>query len=186
MRIRTILTVVLLGSMLAVAGCSTKSTGSPVNSAPAETGSPAPTAANSEAPVSPSPAIQKESVKVYFANDDGSSLVEKTAEIQYEKPEDKYLNTLKAMTATDDPSLFPLAKGLAYQSVELADGTLTIDLSISDEGRLGSGGEVLLMDALKKAVFQFSEVQALDILVDGKIVDSLMGHVELEHPIKRQ
>ncbi|MNJ00980.1 hypothetical protein D3C73_1604640 [compost metagenome] len=51
---------------------------------------------------------------------------------------------------------------------------------------MGSGGEVLLMDALKKAVFQFSEVQALDILVDGKIVDSLMGHVELEHPIKRQ
>jgi len=191
MRIRSILTVLLLGSMLAAAGCSAKTTsGSSQNSAqpteaasqpaaaPTETVSPSPTAAPTE--------VAKETVKVYYANNDGTALVEKTAEIEAEPVDAKYLKALKILNATDDSNLFPLAKGLQFKTAELKSGMLTVDLIIKDEGRLGSGGELLLMDALKKTVFQFSEVKALEILVDGKQTDSLMGHVGLDHPIKRE
>lgn len=189
MRIRTILTVILLGSMLAAAGCSTKSTPGAADPKPTEASSPVVTSSSTAPSTAPtaSPAESKtETIKVYYANSDGSELVEKTAEIQTDKAEDKYLNALKALNATDDSTLFPLAKGLQFKSAELEDGTLTVDLTINDEGRLGAGGEMLLTDALKKTVFQFSEIQALEILVDGKQIDSLMGHVELEHPINRE
>ncbi|WP_058304525.1 GerMN domain-containing protein [Gorillibacterium timonense] len=185
MRIRTILTVILLGSMLAAAGCSAKNTPSSADPKPTEAASPAATSTISEAPTA-TPEQKTETIKAYYANADGTELVEKTVTIQADKADDKYLNTLKVLTSTDDSNLFPLAKGLQFKSAELEDGTLTVDLSILDEGRLGSGGEVLLMDALQKTVFQFAEINALEILVDGKQIESLMGHVELEHPIKRQ
>lgn len=67
----------------------------------------------------------------------------------------------------------------------LKDGQVTVDLSLPDAARLGSPGEEMLLDALKKTLFQFSEVKTIEILLDGKQVESLMGHMELPHPIKR-
>ncbi len=43
----------------------------------------------------------------------------------------------------------------------------------------------MLLEAIQKTLFQFPEVDSIDILVDGKPADSLMGHMELPHPIKR-
>jgi hypothetical protein len=175
MRIRSILTVLVLGTMLTAAGCAAKSTS---GAGPVETSTTAPTTAPTQ--------VAKQSIHVYYANSDGSALVEKSAEIEAEPVEGKYLNALKLLNATDDSNLFPLAKGLNFKTAELKDGTLTVNLSIADSGRLGSGGEAMLMEALKKTVFQFSEVKALEILVDGKQTDSLMGHVGLDHPIKHE
>ena len=183
MRIRSILTVLLLGSMLAAAGCAAKTTS---GAAPTDTATTAPTEAVSPSPSTAPTEAAKETIKIYYANNDGSELVEKTAQIESEPTDAKYLKALKLLTATDDSSLFPLAKGLDFKTAELKDGTLTVDLSIQDEGRLGSGGEELLMNALQKTVFQFPEVTALELLVDGKQTDSLMGHVGLDHPIKKQ
>jgi hypothetical protein len=42
------------------------------------------------------------------------------------------------------------------------------------------------IDALQKTFFQFDEVQSLELLVDGNQIESLMGHVELEHPMTRK
>ncbi|MNP82329.1 hypothetical protein D3C76_1809300 [compost metagenome] len=50
---------------------------------------------------------------------------------------------------------------------------------------MGSGGELLFLDVLKQTMFQFEEVQSIQLMVDGKETESLMGHVELENPIVR-
>jgi hypothetical protein len=42
------------------------------------------------------------------------------------------------------------------------------------------------MQAIPKTLFQFQEVKTIELLVDGKKLDSLMGHVDLPHPIPRQ
>ena len=34
-------------------------------------------------------------------------------------------------------------------------------------------------------MFQFEEVQQIELTVDGQQVESLMGHVDLEHPMNR-
>ncbi|MNY78319.1 hypothetical protein D3C86_2185150 [compost metagenome] len=58
-------------------------------------------------------------------------------------------------------------------------------MKIPEDAHLGASGEDLALQALLKTSFQFDEVKTVDILVDGKSVDSLMGHVELEHPFSR-
>lgn len=71
-------------------------------------------------------------------------------------------------------------------SATFDQGKLTLDVHIPDEARLGSGGEILAIDALKGTFFQFDEINSIDLLVDGEATDSLMGHAELEHPLTRE
>ena len=79
----------------------------------------------------------------------------------------------------------PLWKGTAFNRVELDGGILTVDVSIPDSARLGAPGEALALDALLRTAFQFDDVDAVNILVDGEETDSLMGHESLEHPFHR-
>lgn len=60
-----------------------------------------------------------------------------------------------------------------------------MDVHMPDEARLGAGGEQFALDALTKTMFQFDEVKSVELLVDGAKVESLMGHVDLEHPLTR-
>jgi copper chaperone len=64
----------------------------------------------------------------------------------------------------------------ASGEVDLQGNTVTVNY---DESRLS-------LDAIQKTLFQFPEVDAIEILSGGKQTDSLMGHVELSHPIKRK
>lgn len=45
--------------------------------------------------------------------------------------------------------------------------------------------EQFALEALKNTLFQFDEVKSIELLVDGEVVESLIGHAELEHPILR-
>ncbi|WP_282935592.1 GerMN domain-containing protein [Paenibacillus sp. RC67] len=124
-------------------------------------------------------------IKVYFGDENGERLVEQESTISYKQDNEKYASALKALTTSSDSKRIALLKGFTFNTVSLKDQTLTVDLSMAPESRLGAGGEDLVLQALKKTVFQFSEIQSLNILLDGKAVDSLMGHMELPHPIKR-
>ncbi|MNW52817.1 Sporulation and spore germination [compost metagenome] len=112
-------------------------------------------------------------------------LIKETKEITYQQEQDKYLAALKSLQGSDS-NLFPLWGKVEFHSAVLKDGALTIDIALPDEARLGAGGEVLALDALKKTMFQFPEVESIELLVDGQQVDTLMGHEELEHPMTRK
>ncbi|MCZ8512992.1 GerMN domain-containing protein [Paenibacillus filicis] len=124
-------------------------------------------------------------VKIYFGDDQMNNLVEKEATITYKQDSDKYLAVLKAQAGNGDAKTTPLFKGFTFKTATLKDGLLTVDLSMAPEARLGSGGEELILSALQRSLFQFPEVQSINILVDGKQEESLMGHMDLPHPIKR-
>lgn len=136
-------------------------------------------------PVPTVPENKQMKVKVYYGDENAEKLVEQEASITYKEDGDKYAAALKALTTSPDSKQLALLKGFTFNSVTLKNGMLTVDVSMAPESRLGSGGEDLLLQAMKKTVFQFSEIQSLDILLDGKAVDSLMGHMDLPHPIKR-
>ncbi|CAM2793355.1 GerMN domain-containing protein [Paenibacillus sediminis] len=128
---------------------------------------------------------QKAIIKVYYNDDQATKLVEAQKEISFESDIQKYEAALKALQTSDDPKLFPLWPKVIFKSVKIHNGDLTIDLTLPDAARLGSEEEQFALDSLKKTLFQFEEVKTIDILVDGKQVDSLMGHVDLDHPMKR-
>jgi hypothetical protein len=124
-------------------------------------------------------------IKAYYGDETGEKLVEHETNISFKQDTEKYMTALKVLSVGPDSKKIPLFKGFTFKTAILKDGMLTVDVSMAPEARLGAGGEELLLQALKKTVFQFSEINSLELLVDGKAVDSLMGHMELPHPIKR-
>lgn len=167
--------------LLMVAGCGQK----PAVNPPAE-------GQGARVPAAEQPAEQSAdqnqtlAVKVYYTDDQLNQLVEKEQQISFVKEEDKYLAALKLLTVSPDSESTALAKGFTFHTAELKEQELTVNVSLSPEGRLGAGGEALVLEAIERTLFQFAEVGSINILLDGQAVESLMGHVDLPHPIHRQ
>lgn len=128
---------------------------------------------------------KSETITVYYTDPDLMELKKGTSEIKFKNDKEKYTAAFKALQSSGNDQLVPLWEKAELKSVEFGDGKLTIDMHLPDEARFGSSGEAFAVDALKQTFFQFKEVQSLQLLVDGKQVESLMGHVTLENPETR-
>jgi len=132
------------------------------------------------------PAEQTLKIQSFYTDDQILNLVPRDADIKFTDVKDKYLAALKTLQKTDDEKLITLWDQSEFLSATLSDdGALTVDVKIPEEAHLGASGEDLALQAVLKTSFQFDEVKTVDILVEGKSVDTLMGHVELEHPFSR-
>ncbi|GIO83388.1 hypothetical protein J25TS5_03200 [Paenibacillus faecis] len=129
--------------------------------------------------------VVKQQIETYYTDDQMLELKTATVEIAYEKEKDKYLAALQTLKSSGQSAMFALWEKAEFRSANLKDGVLTVDIHLPDEARLGAGGEALALEALERTVFQFKEIQAVDLLVDGDPAETLMGHEELEHPIPR-
>ncbi len=183
-----ILLGVAVSLSLVATGCGAKERNAA--STPAATGTPAVSVAPSQsaAPATPSPVQEKEAaIKAYFgqANGDNTALVEKQVNIKFDKDENKYLAALNALKKSPSADAVSLCPKTTFLSAKLDSGKLSVNLNLPDEDRLGSAGEGLLLDAFRKTLFQFNEVETFEILVNGKKPESLMGHFELPEWFKR-
>ncbi|GAC44108.1 GerMN domain-containing protein [Paenibacillus popilliae] len=141
---------------------------------------------NQEEPANQEREKQEQSITAYVSDSDLMGLKSYSAKIQFADDEEKYKQALKALQTSDHPEDIPLWKKIEFKSVKFSDGTLTIDIRIPADARLGAGGESFAIEALTKTLFQFDEIHAVDVLVDGQAAESLMGHVTLEHPFHRE
>ncbi|MBR2563294.1 MAG: GerMN domain-containing protein [Paenibacillus sp.] len=160
-------------------------TTTPSNSANGSTeGTPSPGETSTDKPSTASK--EKKTIEVFYTDPEELELHKATAEISYASEEDKYKAAFASLQQNKDEKLVPLwSKDIELKSVQFNDGALTLDIHMPDTARLGAGGEVFALDALKQTFFQFDEVKTLDLLVDGQSSESLMGHVDLEHPMTR-
>lgn len=174
----------LTAVLLILAGCGNKSATDPGNAEQA----PNPTQSNGSSPSAPD-AEKKETqeIEVGYVDSELTQVKSKKAEIKFSDSNEKYTQAFDAMQRSDDPDYISLWSDIGLESLEFHEvvGELTLNIHIPDEARLGSGGELLFLDALKQTMFQFEEIQSIQLLVDGKKSESLMGHVELENPIVR-
>ncbi|MBB6636374.1 GerMN domain-containing protein [Cohnella thailandensis] len=135
----------------------------------------------------PSPsATDTLTIQTYYTDDNILDLKQESQEIEVTAGQSKYEGAFKALQ-TEKDGLIALWERVVLNSLSFSEenGRLAIDISLPDEARLGSGGEALAIDALKQTMFQFDEVKEIELTLDGQQVDSLMGHVELEHPMLR-
>lgn len=164
-------------SLLAV-GCGSKST----SSGPVQGFNPASTAPANQDKENE----ESQEIEVFYSDDQLLQLEQSMKEIIFEDGSDKYIKTYAALQSSDQTELIPLWNNIDLLSATFDEGKLTLDVHIPDEARLGAGGEVLALDALRETFFQFDEVTSIDLLVDGNATESLMGHTELEHPLTRE
>ncbi|WP_194540981.1 GerMN domain-containing protein [Paenibacillus sp. JZ16] len=167
-------------SILAV-GCGSKPTSSdPVQGSDPASTAPVPSANQDEE------GEQSQEIQVFYADGQLYKLEQSTKKITFEDDSDKYSKTFAALKSNDQTELISLWNSIDLLSSTFNQGKLTLDVHIPDEARLGAGGELLAIDALKETFFQFEEISSIDLLVDGDATESLMGHVELEHPLTRE
>ncbi|WP_251037452.1 GerMN domain-containing protein [Paenibacillus albidus] len=137
---------------------------------------------------SPSAAVEKQSqsIEVYYTDNQQMDLVAAQAKISFTSDLEKYTEAYKALQTSEKQDQVSLWGKIELKSLKVEDGQVIIDIHKPEEAQLGAGGEALAISALTKTFFQFEEVKSLDVLVDGQQVESLMGHVDLEHPITRE
>ncbi|WP_106767901.1 GerMN domain-containing protein [Paenibacillus faecalis] len=203
---KKIWTVGLLAAVMVFgAGCGEKPETAPGNApeqntstAPLPEADPAPSQSAEENPGStsgaggnqtPDQSQQKEkkteTITVYYTDPDVMDLKKGSSKITFGQESEKYEAAFEALKKSDSADLVPLWEKVTLNSSTFEGGKLTLDLHIPDEARFGAGAEELAVNALKNTFFQFEEVKSLQLLVDGKQVESLMGHVDLENPETR-
>ncbi|ANS74795.1 hypothetical protein AWM70_09485 [Paenibacillus yonginensis] len=196
--------------MAVLAGCGQKPAASPAengntnvaesSSAPTESADAQQGAGNAPASIAPSGqpsssedasvsanAKQTESIKLYYADKDFMELKEATRDISYEASDNtsKYKAAFEGLQKSGSDDLISLWEKVQLLSVKFANGEVTLDIHMPDEARMGSDGELMALDSLQKTMFQFDEVQSIELLVDGKKLETLMGHADLLHPMTR-
>lgn len=176
---RGLLAFIVLACTLAGCGAQDKPQEQPGSAVeePASTAAPSP---------EPTAVVNEREATIYLTDAELLETVERTVKLTYESESDLIKAAIAALQKDDGENALSLWKPIEIKSAELAEGQVTVDIHIPDEARLGAPGELLAIETLQKTLFQFEFVQAIDILIDGEAAESLMGHVDLEHPIKKE
>lgn len=175
----------LTAAVLVMTGCSAASPpqGSPANNG--NNGTPNGPSEKDIAPEPKAPAKVKQTVMLFYSDNDLMKMYRVEREIEADSKEDLPKAALKTWMKG------PEQKGLAnlmppevvVEQIEFRDGIAYV--SFSEEIRnanLGSSGELFLIEQITLLMKQFG-CDSTQILVRGKAEESLLGHVTTDKPI---
>lgn len=151
---------------------------------------PGTTAAAPQAPQAPGTAERKISATLFYVSADGTSLVQTPREVAYgATPAEQARAIVAAQIAAAPPLVSAVPPETRLRDVFVtAKGDAFVDLSgeVRTRHTGGSLDEILtvytIVDALTVNLPAITRVQ---ILIDGKEVDTLAGHVDLRHPLAK-
>ena len=136
-------------------------------------------------------AARKITATLYYVSDDGMSLVGVQREVPYG---DSVLEQARQivdaqLTPAPAPLVSAIPQGAALRALYLTDrGDAFVDLS-AEARTMHSGGaldELFTVYSIVNALTtNLPAVTRVQILVDGKEVDTLAGHVDLRHPLQK-
>ena len=128
-------------------------------------------------------------IKVYFPNADGTKLIANSRKVKTDSKNDKYAAAMESLlagtTEKGNTNIFP--KKAQLQTVKVADGVASLSESkeLQKDFVGGSTGEEMLVGSIVNTLTEFPEVKKVRILIDGKSVESLSGHMDLTEPLTR-
>lgn len=83
---------------------------------------------------------------------------------------------------------FPvIPAGVEVKDINISDGLATVNFSreLTSSHGGGSSGELLTVYAIVNTLTQFQTVERVQILVDGRKIETLAGHVDISVPLAR-
>ena len=181
---RTFMVALMVMLMLLMAGCSGEN-GS--NKAQESHNTSVASSSNTEAQAPEKKAESAMSMTLYYPDDSGMKLIAVKRDV---KPSpDKYTAVMKSlMSGTDKKGTVDIIpKTAKLRSVKVKDGVAKVDFSreLIKDFNGGSTGEEMLVGSIVDTLTEFSEVKKVQILVEGKPVDTIAGHMDTEKPLSR-
>ena len=127
------------------------------------------------------------SLTLYFSLPDASSLKAEKREVA--------LTTEPARTALDELLAGPktnelvsvIPAGTKVQGIAIRHGVAYVDLSedILNTPNRGSASESLIITSIVNTLTEFPDIEKVQILIAGKEVETLYGHMDLTQPMTR-
>ena len=148
-------------------------------------------AAAPAAPPAPATPERKINATLYYVSEDGLSLVGVPREVPFGEPVVEQARRIveAQLAAAPAPMVSAIPAGTALRAVFVSDrGDAFVDLSgeVSAKHPGGALNELftvyVIVDALTVNLPAITRVQ---ILINGKEVDTLAGHVDLRHPLQK-
>jgi hypothetical protein len=143
------------------------------------------------APIKPAPPGRKIKARLFYVTDDGLRLTGVEREIAYgESAVDQAREIVAAQIApVAEPLVSAVPAGTALRALFITDrGEAFVDLSreISAAHPGGTLNELLTIYTIVDALTtNLPAVSAVQVLVDGREVDTLAGHVDLRRPLTK-
>lgn len=127
-------------------------------------------------------------IKVYYSDDQAENLVEKQIDIELvsgELLEEKVIESLKVKP--EDSNIHSVIdENVKINSVKVEDDRIA-KVDLDKEGLSGSSTqEYFLKDAIILTLTDLDSVDKVQFLVDGEVVETLMGHIDVSKPFTRQ
>jgi spore germination protein GerM len=126
-------------------------------------------------------------IKVYYPDQDGERLLSETRKVKTDP--DKYTAALQALLSGPESKghIAIIPKQAKLNSVTVKDGVAKADFSqeLIKKFSGGSTGEEMLVGSIIDTLTEFPEVKKVQILVGGKAVETIAGHMDLSSPIAR-
>ncbi len=124
---------------------------------------------------------------VYFATKDAANLIsEKYVVPKNSHPAQTAMELLIAGTKNPDlVAVFPA--GTKLQNISVKDHIAYVDFndSLIKNNKGGSALEILLVGAIVNTLTEFHDIQKVQILVEGKKIDTISGHMDIGEPLSR-
>ena len=131
---------------------------------------------------------EKIGIKVYYPDDNGMKLVAETRTVETTQ-DGKYKAAMESLLSGTKAKgvVTIIPKKAKLKSVAVKDGIATVDFSedLVKNFAGGSTGEEMLVGSIVNTLTEFPEVKSVQILLEGKKVDSLAGHLDTSKPLKR-
>ena len=148
------------------------------------------TQAGAPAAATAAPAVRKITATLFYVSDDGMSLVQVQREVPFgATPAEQARAIVEAQLAPAAPQVSAIPADVKLREVFITErGDAFVDLSgeIVAKHPGGSLHEIFTVYTLVNALtVNLPAVTRVQILVDGKEVDTLAGHVDLRHPLAK-
>ncbi|MBP2625766.1 MAG: Lipoprotein LpqB, GerMN protein [Firmicutes bacterium] len=135
----------------------------------------------------PSISQEKMTITVYNATQDATHLVaESHVVLKNEHPAQTAIELLVAGTKNAELlSVMPVGTKLRHISVK--DNIAYVDFNdkLIKNNTGGSASEMLLVAAIVNTLTEFHNIQRVQILVEGKKIDTISGHMDIGEPLSR-
>jgi spore germination protein GerM len=142
------------------------------------------------AAAAPAAPVRKITATLFYVAEDGMALVPVQREVPFgESVADQARAIVEAQLAAAPPQVSAIPDGVSLRNVfvtERGDAFIDVSADISARHPGGSLDEIFTVYTLVNALtVNLPAITRVQILVEGKEVDTLAGHVDLRHPLAK-